>query len=254
MKKWILAALVALLASPAAAQGVAANFTYLYDLDASSLTYCVLAGQGGDPWGAWLPGPGTIETSGSSATITGVDTDADVFEFVDVGDAIYVALPNGTTYTLNVVTNADADTITVDTAVNLDVDGGYVWSWKDLTCGTAATDGWITVADAFSLTMTVQFDQGDLDTLDVAWYCKGAGAGAGPVRVYPGPNSDCGDGTLSTDVCQLTEGQVLATQIEINNFSACRMGMKYGSSDASDSGANLEQITATIDIVPRAAR
>lgn len=252
MRKWILAALLALLASPAAAQTRSTNFSYLYDLDASSLTYCVLTGVGGDPWGAWLPGPGTIETSGSSTTITGVDTDADVFEFVDVGDAIYVALPNGTTYTLNVVTNADADTITVDTAVNLDIDGGYVWSWKDLTCGTAATNGWISVADAASVIMTIQFDQGDLDTLDVAWECKGGGMGAGPIRVYPGPSSDCGDGTLSTDVCQYTEGQAMAAQIEVNDFSACRIGMKYGSSDASDAGANLEQITGTVDVTLRA--
>jgi len=251
MKKiFALTILAAVLAIPAFSQQEmqAANFTYIYDVDSATATYCNLTGMDGDPYGPWIPGKGTIETSGSSTTITGVVAADDVFEPVGVGDAIQVVVGR-TTYYLTVVTNADNDTITVNTAV--DLSAGYVWSWKNLTCGTAVTNGWVTVAGYDTITMGVHYVAGDLDTLDVFWECRTGALGAQPQRVYPGVSSDCGDGTLSGTVCKMsTAGQDLTYRIEDNagTFHECRIGLAYGSTDASDAGANLEQVTATVSV------
>jgi hypothetical protein len=170
----------------------------------------------------------------------------DVFESLAVGDTILV---NGLIRYL--VAKASSDSVTVDSAINLDIDGGYVWTWKDQNCGTAVTDGWLTVAGYDTILLGVHFVQGDIDTLDVFWECRTAALGAQPQRVYPGVASDCGDGTLSGTVCSLdTVGQDLTYRIEHNagTFQECRIGMAYGSTDGSEAGANLEQVTATVSV------
>jgi len=247
-KKFLgIASILLLLLLPAASwaqdsgQHKSGNFTYLYDLDDNTYQYCVTNGAVDGPFGQAFSGPGTIETAGSSVTVTGVNAADDVFAFVGVGDVIYV---NGLQRI--VVTNADNDTITVETAITLT---GNVWSYKTLSCGTGATAGWAPVAGYTIMQFTVQFDQGDIDTLDVVWECKEDALGSGAVQVYPGPSSDCGFGTLSTNLCQFaTEGDRLAVKIPHNVFTSCRIGIKYGTTDASDAGANIEQITATISV------
>jgi hypothetical protein len=206
------------------------------------MTYCTLSGQGSDPFAGPYPGRGQIETSGSSTTVTGVNAADDVFTDIGVGDVLFTRTGAGVTSLRVVTAKASVDSITVNTAI--DLTGGVNWTYKKLACGTSATDGWID-ATGDTVQLTVQYDAGDLDTLDVSWFCREAAPGSGAIRVYPGPASDCGDGTLSGTVCTFaTTGQGLAVKIPNNVFSACRVGLKYGSTD----GATREEVTATITV------
>lgn len=246
MKK-VLAALL-LMALPAFAQEgqhKAANFTYKFDVSSTTLNYCVVQGVGGDPFGSFIPGKGAVETTGSSTTVTGVVAADDVFADVNVGDVFHVRFPNGNVANRIVVTNADADTITVETAINLDITGGYVWSYKSQICGTSADDGWISVAGYSTVQLGFQYDVGDLTNASMTMECKSGALAAQPVRVYPGIASDCGDGTLNGAVCEFsTTGERLSFKITDNGFALCRIGVAYVTAD----GAARDELTAVIDV------
>lgn len=244
MKK-VLAALL-LMALPALAQEgqhKAANFTYKFDVSSTTLNYCSVAGVGGDPFGSFIRGPGQVETSGDVTTVTGVVAADDVFADVNVGDIFSVRLSNGNTETRVVVTNADADTITVETS--LDLTGGYVWNYKNQTCGTTDNDGWVSVAGYSTVQIGFQYDVGDLTNASMTMECKSGAPGALPVRIYPGIASDCGDGTLSGTVCEFgTPGDRLSFKMVDNGFAFCRIGVAYVTTD----GASRDELTAVIDV------
>jgi hypothetical protein len=89
-----------------------------------------------------------IETTGSSATVTAVDS-LSSFALLNVGDVIYVpdvVATSGVISTRTLIAKASANSVTVDAAVNLDIDGGYPFRWKKLQSGTAATDGLVNVS------------------------------------------------------------------------------------------------------------
>ena len=236
----VLAFLSLLCASPVFAQeGVhkSANFSYKYDVASTTLTYCKTAGLNGDPYGTAYKGPGTVETSADVVTITTVDASG-AFALVSVGDIIYV---NGLTRVI--ITNADDDTITVDTS--LDLTAGYIWSYKNMSCGTGITDGWISTAGYSTVQLGLQYDAGDLTILSATWECIGGATGASRQRIYPGVASDCGDGTLNGAVCEFTTvGDALTYKLTDNVFSACRIGVAYVTAD----GATVDEVTATIDV------
>ena len=242
MKK-VLAALL-LMAIPAFAQEhKSANFAYKYDVASDTMTYCATNGVGGDPYGSFISGSGTVETSGSNTTVTGVDAAADVFASVNPGDIFSVRFPNGNTENRVIVTNADADTITVDT--NIDLSAGYTWSYKSITCGTSVADGWITVAGFPTVMLGFQYDAGDVTAAAMTMECKSGAIGAIPVRVYPGVSSDCGDGTLNGTVCEFTTvGDSLYYKIDNNAFAECRVGVAW----VTAVGAGRDELTTVIDV------
>jgi len=241
-------AILALLALPAAAEE--ANFTYGYDVASTTATYCVLEGRGGDPFDT----TGFKVTSDdyniqiAAGTVTDAGTDG-AFAAVEVGDAFILRPGDGDTSNTPVVpevetyvtAKASANSITVGDSTSA---GHYrAYYYKTLTCGTAATNGWIKVSDFDTIQMTVQYEAGDLGSLDVAFFCKEGALGASAIRVYPGPSSDCGDGTLSTDVCQFsTVGQGLSVKIPHNAFWECRVSLAYSTSD----GGTDEAVTTTL--------
>ena len=220
----------------------AGNFTYKYDVASATMTYCTLRGRAQSPWLEPIQSNVPIETSGSSTTVTAVTAGTNPFSAIAVGDVLIVYHDNTTDVRL-VVAKTDADEVTVDVAV--DWSAGYPFSWLQTTCGTTSTDGWLNVEGFEVVQMTVQYEAGDLDTLDVAWFCKEKGLGANAIRVYPGPSSDCGDGSLSGTVCTFAStGQGLTVRVPHNAFSQCRVGLKYGSSD----GGTREQVTTTLSV------
>ncbi len=240
-------------AAPGLAQSVTANFAHLYDVDSASLTYCVVTGQNGDPFGAPRPGSSNIKTTGTSTTVTEFTSGALPFADLSVGDTIIVPKDNSaipTTQTVIITAKASGASITVSTALTLTGTLGHPFTWMKQTCGTAITNGWVTVSSMSTVALTVQYDQGDLDGLRVRWECRPAGIGAQPVIVYPGESSDCGlGGTLSTDRCNFATAGVtarLTVLVEGNPFNQCRIGLAYAAADASDAAANLEQVTATV--------
>jgi hypothetical protein len=121
------------------------------------------------------------------------------------------------------------------------------WSWKDQQCGTAATSGWIDVSAMDGKTFVIQYEQGDGD-ISVRFECKDAYLGAQPNIIYPGEGSDCGvGGTLTSAQCVYTAANVgITNRIKLvawEPYQMCRVGVKLTGADASDVGANLEQIT-----------
>ncbi len=253
MKKWILALALAALAVPGLAQQQEkANFSIRYDVDSATKTYCVLNGSNGDPFGSPTRVSTTVETSGSSATITAVTASSAPFTNVAIGDTLIFNVA-GTDLARTVVTNADNDTVTVDEAIDLTAGAGYTFSYWEPVCGTAATSGWVTVRGWPQILMTVEYTQGDLDTLDVAFECQDTSYDHNIVQVYPGASSECGFGTLSTDVCQFaTPATLPAASISVrltNLYEACRVALKYGTTDTSDVGANRERVNASIALL-----
>lgn len=256
MRKTVLAVLAALaLASAASAQQSSASFAHLYDVDALSLTYCVMTGQNGDPFGQPISVSARIKTAGGagSTTVTEFTTGEAPFTNVAVGDTLIIQQDNATPpakQTVVVTAKASAASITVSSSVDLDNAAGHFFSYLKSTCGTAVTNGWINVENARVVSLTVQYEQGDLTGLRVRWECVPKGIGARPVIVYPGQSSDCGlGGTLSTDRCDFaTAGETARLTISVtdNPFQSCRMGLAYHTADASDAAANLEQVTATL--------
>lgn len=242
MKK-VLAALL-LMAVPALAQEgqhKAANFNYKYDVASATITYCTMEGVAGDPFATGISGPGQVSTSGASVTVDGT-VGQDAFANVEIGDLFMVRLSNGNTETRVVVTNADDDTITVDSTITLP---GNVWTYKTLACGTTVNDGWISTAGYSNVLLTFQYDAGDLTNAAVTMECKSGGLEAAPVRVYPGVGSDCGDGTLNGVVCEFpTPGQRISYQLSNNPFSACRIGVAWVTAD----GGTRDELNVMIDV------
>ena len=242
MKKLIVVSLLALLALPAVAQAQrAGNFTYKYDVASSSATYCAVLGRNGSSWLDPIVSSVPIETSGSSTTVSAVTAGTNPFTNLVAGDVILVSRDNGARDVRVVTAKASADEVTVETAVDWSAE--FPFSWLNNSCGTGAEDGWISVDSFTTVQMTVQYDGGDLDTLDVQWFCRESALGSNPVRVYPGTDSDCGDGTLSGVLCTYSSpGAVTTVKINSNVFSECRIGLKYGSTD----GGTRESVTATV--------
>lgn len=253
MKKTILALALWLLASSALAQSVTGNFAHLYDVDSATLTYCVMTGQNGDPFATARRGSSNIKTAGASTTVTEFTTGALPFADLAVGDTIIVPRDNSAipvTQTVMITAKASGASITVNTAITLTGTLGHPFTWLQQTCGTTSTSGWATVSSFSSVSMTVQYEQGDLDGLRVRWECKPGGVGAQPVIVYPGEGSDCGvGGTLSTDRCNFATAGVtarLTVLVEGNPFAQCRVGLAFAATDTSDAAAALEQVTVAI--------
>lgn len=258
MRKWILALAALALPTVVLAQTPdvkRADFAIRYDVDSATKTYCVLNGANGSPFGSPTRVAIPVETSGSSTTITAVTASTDPFAGdLGVGDVVLFSV-SGATLARTVVTNADDDTITVDQAIDLSAGAGYTFSYMDLACGTAATSGWVNVRGFPEVQMTVSYLQGDLDTLDVAFECRDDSPDHNVVQVYPGPGSSCGFGALSTNVCQFaTPATLPAASIStyfVGTFQDCRVALKYGSTDTSDAGANLERVNASITMYRR---
>jgi hypothetical protein len=254
LKKLLMVLALGLMGSTAFAQSFTANFTYLYDVDSSGLTYCVMTGQNSDPFAVARVGTSNIKTTGTSTTLTEFTSGALPFTNLSVGDTIVVPKDNSavpTQQTVMITAKASGASITVSgSGLTLTGTLGHPFNWLKQTCGTAITDGWATVSGHKTVLMTSQYEQGDLDGLRVRWECKASGVGAQPVIVYPGESSDCGiGGTLSTDRCNFATAGVtarLSVLVEENPFAYCRVGLAYAATDTSDATTNLEQVTVTL--------
>lgn len=233
-------ALLLALALPAAGQGNIAHFAIGYDVNSDTRTYTVMNGVQNDPWREAFRVPIPIDTVGSSQSVSAVVALTNPFANVAIGDAIFVRRDNVTDMVW-VETRADADNITVSSAV--DWSAGFPFEFLDLVAGTTDDDGWITVDKWTTLSMTVLYEAGDLTGLDVVWECKEGTLVSEAVQVYPGPGSDCGFGTLNTDVCTyVNTGDRQTIVLTDNTFSFCRMGLDWRTAD----GGAREAVHATI--------
>jgi hypothetical protein len=230
-----------------------ASFMNLYDVDSATTTYCVMKGRGGDPFAGPIPVQGNIATSGTSTTVDEVTTGSNPFTNVAVGDTIIVDRGQGNVDAVVVTARASAAEITVSSSVDWENGGdGYPFGYYDQTCGTSATAGWIDVSKGTIFNITVQYEQGDLDALLVRWECKTSAIGAQPVILYPGENDGCGGGgTYDSGYCSFATPGISARLSVVDSsttFSQCRLGVRYASTDTSDAGTDLEQVTGTLTV------
>lgn len=243
--RWILALAAALLlAVPGHAADKTANFTFGYDVASLTTTYCAVTGKNGDPYDTTgfqfsapdfdiqIDGAGGVTDAGANGSFAAVEV-GDTFLLrardADTGDN--ATPPDVETW---IVAKASDNALTV---ADTSADANYrAYSYKTLACGTTADDGWISVDDfdKMAFQFSVYYEAGDLGGLDVVWQCRENALGAFAVQVYPGPASDCGFGTLNTDVCTFTTPgtDAFTRQINVTNFSECRIGLAFRTSDA----------------------
>lgn len=234
------AMLAAILLPASAAQAdnvVAVPLVAGYDLDATSLTYCNSVGEGGLVLAPPRRMPDKVKTSGSSTTVTSNTASSGAFEFVAVGDLLWfprtesvpIAAGSAVGVWRYVTARASADSITVDTAV--DLSSGYGFGLRVVSCGTAATSGVVPVEGFDSLNFVGQIDQISVTggiTYQVE--CRADGPAAAWVTVI-GP----------TNKTATWAGGNVAYE----PWAACRIGWKIGSADdGSDTGADAEKIAA----------
>lgn len=258
MKKPLLVLALGLLASSAFAQSAAKDgqLALLYDVDSTTLTYCRTEGASGGPFDSPIVGSSRIKTVGSSTTVTEFTAGALPFSSVAVGDILVIQTTNppGAVQTLRAVTaKASGASITVDTAIDLSAAGGFQFGFYKHRCGTTSADGWVAIPTAARLiSLTVQYDQGDLDALAVRWECKASGAGAEPVIIYPGESSDCGiGGTLATDRCTFATPGITARLSVVDTapaYGSCRVGLARVTTDTLDTTTNLEKVTVKVSV------
>lgn len=227
-----------------------ASYAYQYDLDSTNLTFCVVKGLNGSPFGGNIPGSGTVSSVGTAVEASSTTA----FQGLGAGDIFYAVQSQGLTI-LQIASVTDGDSLVLVTAPGSDFTG-VAWSWRDLVCGTTDADGWIDVANMDGKTITIQYEQGD-GNIDVRWECRKSYLGAKPLVVFPSQTTDtCGtNGTLTAGHCRYTAANVgIANRISLvvwEPYKDCRVGVKLTGADASDVGANLEQITIGLEEVFR---
>lgn len=222
--------------------------TIKYDADSTTLTYCVEMGTNQSPFGQPISsGTGRIKTVGSSTSVVSETALSSALAPISVRDIIMVQRGSAGFDTSMVVTDTDADTVVVDLAVNWP---GNSYTYFRTVCGTTDADGWVDVSASTRTMMTIQYDQGDLDNLAWRFECRQAKPLSAPVIVYPSEGDGCGNAGLQTvaGLCDFATAGSAArfTWEEFGSWSQCRIGFKVKTTDTSDAGAALEQVTGTI--------
>jgi len=245
MKKLFAGLLALLVAAPPIAAGEAESVTLTFhrDTDVTSVEYCSAVGSQG-VWGtSGKPGAGQIESSGSSATWTSVDTEAVFVNGIAAGDYLVARPPgdfNHLDAVLAVIVSVDSTSqITVGTAADISAGSGYTWEWWDVTCGSAADSGTYDVSGWSSALLTYDINQLNVTGgIDLRPECRVDAKGADWVVV-----TDDGAEDAVTAVGTGSYAIVLSEA----GFSECRFGHYIDSADdGGDTGSNAEQITLTI--------
>lgn len=202
---------IALLLLPSFA-GAEQTFFRAYDIDDTSYTY--------GRFGEWTEAsPSRIETSGSSTTVTAVS--GTPFELIGVGDEIRVEISG--VQTRRVVTaKASSVSITVNSAINLDIDGGYKFEWRDFQVGTAATDGWIATGLASAVDVHLIVTTLVSDSITFSVECRGDGDATDSKQVFTDSYTSA---TFPDNGAVVVVGEIC---------SSVRVGVKVGTDAGTD--------------------
>ena len=211
----------------------------VYNLDSTSYVYPIFCTPlSGSTLGA-CNGPGRVErkkvaTSGSSTTVTSVNTDAP-FADVSVGDLLFISVPaqagavaSVAQYVRYVSDKASSDSITVDSALTLPTAGvGFTW-WK-FAAGTATSAGWFDVGNASGV--TIQLNIGQISVTGGIDYSLECGISPWPgVLATPFTYDTVASGNLTATG---------TTTIAVSEpYTVCRLGLKIGTNDNLDTVVN----------------
>jgi hypothetical protein len=250
MRKFGLAALVLLLALPAAAQQNAlAYFYHRHDVDATAITYCRSEGQNGDPFGAPMAIDAQVDNAGSSTTIDQASATGEPFRDMGVGDTFFIhGVTAGSITPRSIVTASSSTSVVVDEAIDLSADN-YNITWRNDVCGTAVTSGWISTAGLSNVTIGFFLTQyvGDGNGLDVRieGTVETSDGTTNIVQLWPTGKTVGGAATVQNFT---TAG--IATNIFVNitaPVQKVRVGAFHNTADdGNDLTTNAEQITVAL--------
>lgn len=95
-----------------------------------------------------IQAPKYLKTSGSSTTVSELNTGDDVFAGYGIGDLLHVEVDGTVTTRRVTAVGSIPDSVTVNSAVDWENGGaGRAFSFQRFSVGTAATDGWFSVWD-----------------------------------------------------------------------------------------------------------
>lgn len=257
MKRTLYALLFALCAfvAPVHAEEQVANFFLLYDLDATSITYCRVANLNGDPFG----GPvtvalGKLKTSGSSATVVENTASSNPFLAIAIGDIIVANTGDETTKYGVVIAKASNASLTIHAA--RDWSAGYNFGILRPACGTAATSGWIDFPAGFEnklIGFHLKQISGVTGGIDMRVECKNGYPDAAPDPVYPSSSTaTCGGGTNASGFCNFTTAGITTGNVEVmvdESHRSCRVGLLIHTSETAETlESDNERITVGLQL------
>ena len=256
MKRALITALFLIaFAIPVRAEEQVANFFLLYDLDATSITYCRVTNLNGDPFGGpILVTAGKLDTSGSSATVVEETVGSNPFAAVAVGDILVASTGDEATKYGVVTAKASSASLTIHTA--RDWSAGYTFGILRPACGTASTSGWIDIPSGYE-NKVVGFHlkqiNGVTGGIDVRLECKGGYPDAAPNPVYPSSSTaTCGGGTNASGFCNFTTAGITTGNLDImidEAHRSCRVGLLIHTSETAESvEADNERITVGLTL------
>jgi len=256
MKRALITALFLILgALPLHAEEQVANFFLLYDLDATSITYCRVVNLNGDPFGGPITVTlGKLKTSGSSTTVVDETASTNVFASAAVGDIIVANTGDETTKYGVITAKASDASLTIHAA--RDWSAGYKFGLLRPTCGTAATSGWIDFPAKYEnkvIGFHLKQISGVTGGIDMRVECKGGYPDAAANPVYPASSSStCGGGTNASGFCNFTTAGITTGNLDVmvdEAHRSCRVGLLIHTSETAEAvEADNERITVGLTL------
>jgi len=217
-----------------------------YDLDSATFVYPRLTGANGTPWGGPIGGPNRVKTAGSSTTISAETAGNAPFRDVAVNDVLVITIGNAVNVRV-VLTHPDNDTVTVNTVIDIVTPVGFGY-FKSGT-GTGADAGWFDVSGNYSISVSPQYDAGDLaGGLDLRVECMPQGINAQPQQAYPDNSAGATNRNFPTASVGYEARATFSVIVAEASLARCRVGIKAGTSDAD---GTIERISILLGAVQR---
>jgi hypothetical protein len=168
-------------------------------------------------------------TSGSSTTVSELNTGDNVFEGFANGDILSVNVDGA--HTRRIITDATLapDSVVVGSAVDWENGGaGRAFSYAKWLNGTAATDGWFRVADLNAKNVVIEWVTKNATSADVT--IEGRVQGSNPITIYTKNYTAVGeDGVNITESWdEIRVGVKLNTDTGTNLFNIFFHGERFG--------------------------
>lgn len=192
-----------------------------YDIASASLIYGTL--------GDLIQSTRYLKTSGSSTTVSELNSTDDTFASYGVGDVLAVNVDG--TWTLRTVTNVGSipDSVTVDTAVDWqNGTTGRMFYYRRFTSGTAAGSGWFPVSGEEDKSVEVSVDTFNAAgiTVSIEGRINGGTAAVLYSKTYAATGADVF--VIPENVTEMRVGFSIDTDSGANSVSATYKARKRG--------------------------
>lgn len=194
-----------------------------YDVTSTSLIYGLLSDL--------IQGSGYVKTSGSSTTVSELNSTDNVFQGYANGDVLYVNVDG--TWAARTITDAALapDSVVVDSAVNWqNGTAGRMHYVRHFTSGTTASDGWFPVSSDEDKSVEVSVDTINATSIDVS--IEGRINGGTKAVLYAKNYTAAGADVfvIPENVTEMRVGFQVNTDAGVQSVSATYKGREKGSS------------------------